>query len=254
MRTACDNDDPLDAGNTAGLLVDGTGTVLGCTPAAEALLNRPADDLSGRRVRELLADPARWPDVLAQRDGPVWEGSAVVRKGGGGEADMLFRGTEILVRTRVDPRAGRIVALSAFRLQDPDGQVTGVTALFVDVTEQRRARERLDLLHRATVVLGSSLSLAETTADLVDVLVPALADAAAVDIAEAVFAPEEHRHARGRAAPAAPGGRGRGGRRARVGVPVSVDVTGRPAGRMWTAERPPAADAPPSGPWAPTPG
>ncbi|MGW0698499.1 SpoIIE family protein phosphatase [Streptomyces sp. NPDC002867] len=348
MRTARGNDDPLDAGNTAGLVVDGTGTVLGCTPAAETLLNRPADDLSGRRVRELLADPACWPDVLAQRDGPVWEGSAVVRKGGGEEAEVLFRvlpldpgrtgrrdarllvlgaprsmlakwrqahafleelflqdrvglamfdtdlrlertnthllpytgvpddlgglrlaaflqdedarsidgvlrqvlttgtpqvGTEILVRTRVDPGAGRIVALSAFRLQDPQGRVMGVTALFVDVTEQRRARERLDLLHRATAVVGNSLSLAETTGDLVDVLVPALADAAAVDIAESVFAheePEAHedgRHMLRRAAVAGPGGDP-----LRVGAPVSVDATGRPARRMWSADRPrPAA-------------
>ncbi|MFF8844155.1 SpoIIE family protein phosphatase [Streptomyces sp. NPDC015127] len=353
MRAARSNDDPLDAAHTAGLLVDAIGTVLGCTPAAETLLNRPAEDLSGRRIHELLADPSLWPDVLAGRNGPVWEGRAVVRKGEGEgeEAEVLFRvlsldprptgeratrflvlgaprpllakwrqahafleelflqdrvglavfdtdlrlertnthllpytgvpadlsglrladflqdedarsvddrlrdvlttgiplvGTDILVRTRVDPGAGRIVALSAFRLQDAEGRVMGVTALFVDVTEQRRARERLDLLHRATAALGNSLSLAETTGDLVDVLVPALADAAVIDIAESVFAHEEpdtHEHRQHLLRRAAAAG---ADETPPVGAPVAVDVTGRSGDRIWSADRSPADGAAPA--------
>ncbi|MBT2490991.1 SpoIIE family protein phosphatase [Streptomyces sp. ISL-96] len=351
VRIARSNDDPLDAGNAAGLLVDGNGTILGCTPAAETLLHRRADDLCGRRVRDLLADPGRWRDVMAQRDGPVWEGRAVVREGGGGESEVMFRvlpldrgqpdrqasrffllgapwalvlkwrqdhafmqelflqervgfavfdrelrlvrtntqllpytgvppdlsglrlaeflwpedarvideqlgkvlttGTPLvamdaLVRTRVDPGRGRIMALSAFRLQESDGRVMGVTALFTDVTEQRGARERLDLLHRVTAVLGNSLSVAETTQDLADVLVPVLADLAAVDIAEAVFAHEEpgaehqRHHVMRRAAVA--GGAGAG--RLPTGGSMRVDVGGGLRGRVWPrlAEQP-SADA-----------
>ncbi|WP_308315446.1 SpoIIE family protein phosphatase [Streptomyces sp. ISL-100] len=353
MRIARSKDDPLDAGNAAGLLVDGTGTVLGCTPAAETLLHRRADELCGRRVQDLLADPGRWRDVMAQRDGPVWEGRAVVREGGGGETEVMFRvlpldpgqpdrrvsrffllgapwalvlkwrqdhafmqelflqervgfavfdrelrlvrtntqllpytgvppdlrglrlaeflweedagvideqlrkvlttgnplvAMDALVRTRVDPGRGRIMALSAFRLQETDGRVMGVTALFTDVTEQRRARERLDLLHRATAVLGNSLSVAETTQDLADVLVPVLADLAAVDIAEAGFAHEEpgpehqRHHVLRRAAVAARAGAGAG--RLPTGGSMRVDVGDGLRGRVWgrPAEQP-SADA-----------
>ncbi|MFD5102931.1 SpoIIE family protein phosphatase [Streptomyces albidochromogenes] len=336
------NEDPLDAGNAAGLLVDGAGTILGCTPAAETLLTRPAEDLCGRRLQELLADPAGWPGIMARRDGPVWEGRVAVREAGGGEADIVFRvlplapeqpdrdasrffllgapwplvvrwrqdhafmqelflqervgfamfdrelrlvrtntqllpytglpdelgglhlaeflwsedarvieerlrdvlatGTPLvsmdaLVRTRIEPGTGRIMALSAFRLQEPDGRVMGVTALFTDVTEQRGAQERLDLLHRATAVLGNSLSVAETTQDLADVLAPVLADLAAVDIAEAVFAHEEpgpahqRHHLLRRAAVA---GAADGQQIVpRVGGALRVDISEAPRGHVW---------------------
>ncbi|OEJ29853.1 protein kinase [Streptomyces agglomeratus] len=360
VRIARSNDDPLDAGNAAGLLVDAAGTILGCTPAAEVLLNRRAAQLCGRRLKDLLADPARWPEVMAQQDGPVWEGRAVVSAAGGGEEDIIFRvlpldrgepdrrsarfflvgapaalmlrwrqdhafmqemflqkrvgfamfdrdlrlvrtntlvlpytglpadlgglrlgeflwaedarvieeelrkvlttGTPLvamdaLVRTRIDPGTGRIMALSAFRLQEPDGRVMGVTALFTDVTRERGARRRLDLLHRATAVLGNSLSVAETTQDLADVLVPVLADLAAVDIAEAVFAHEEpgpghqREHVLRRAAVA--GGDGTG--ELPVGGSLRVDIgDDAPRGRMWprlTGHGPDADDVP-----APAPG
>ncbi|MGX1881522.1 SpoIIE family protein phosphatase [Streptomyces sp. NPDC055287] len=348
------NDDPLDAGNSAGLLVDAAGIILGCTPAAEALLNQRAEELCGRRIKDLLSDPDRWADVMAQRDGAVWEGRAVVRQGGGGEADVMFRvlpldrgqpdrrssrffllgapaalmarwrqdhafmqemflqarvgfamfdrelrlvrtntqllpytgvppdlgglrlaeflwaedarvieeqlrdvlttgiplvATDALVRTRVDPGMGRIMALSAFRLQEPDGRIMGVTALFTDVTEQRGARERLDLLHNATAVLGNSLSVAETTQDLADVLVPVLADLAAVDIAEAVFAHEEpgpgheRHHVLRRAAVAGVAGAGQ----LSPGGSMRVDAGEAPQGRVWprlAGDRPPDDDVP----------
>ncbi|MER7950455.1 SpoIIE family protein phosphatase [Streptomyces sp. NPDC096079] len=98
---------------------------------------------------------------------------------------------DVEVRTLVDPGHGRTMALSAFRLQEANEFVTGVTALFVDVTEERLSRRRLDLLHRATSVLSTNLSAEETTRDLVGVLVPALADVVVVEVAEAVFTHEE---------------------------------------------------------------
>ncbi|MEV8020263.1 SpoIIE family protein phosphatase [Streptomyces sp. NPDC086554] len=98
---------------------------------------------------------------------------------------------EETVRTSEDPGGGAVMAISAFRLQDADGQVFGVTALFTDVTELRRAGERLAVLHRATAAVGASLSVAGTAEDLAAALVPALADLAVVEIAEAVFTGEE---------------------------------------------------------------
>ncbi|MFF9566189.1 SpoIIE family protein phosphatase [Streptomyces sp. NPDC014685] len=95
------------------------------------------------------------------------------------------------VRTIEDPGSGAVLAISAFRLQAPDGQVFGVTALFTDVTEQRRSDERLAILHHATAAVGGSLSVTGTGEELAAVLVPGLADLAVVEIAEAVFTGEE---------------------------------------------------------------
>ncbi|WP_455361547.1 SpoIIE family protein phosphatase [Streptomyces sp. SYSU K21746] len=337
-------ENPLDAGYAAGLVLDGTATVLGCTPAAEALLGRSAEELRGRPLRSLLADPAGWAEIMARRSTSVWEGRAVVRTGDRGELDITYRvlpldpagmsehdshwlvtgapsalvskwrqdfaftqelllqdrvglavfdkdlrlvrtnthllpytglppnlegrrlgdviwaedarqiddqvrevlrtgiplvGVDAHVRTLVDPGAGRIMAVSAFRLQEPDGRVMGVTGLFTDVTEQRRARRRLDLLHRATAVLRHSLSVAETTQDLADVLVPDLADSAAVDIADAVFryaepGPEHHRHHLLRHAAAAGPDTGR----REPGDVIELDTGGVQRGHVWGDEVP----------------
>ncbi|CAN3983307.1 SpoIIE family protein phosphatase [Kitasatospora purpeofusca] len=126
-------------------------------------------------------------------------------------------GAEEIVRTIEDPSGGAVMAISAFRLQAPDGQVIGVTALFTDVTELHRTGERLALLHRATAAVGGSLSVAGTAEELAAVLAPpaaartgppagrtadrtapgaadpgaaaapGLGDLAVVDVAEAVF-------------------------------------------------------------------
>ncbi|MFI1653657.1 SpoIIE family protein phosphatase [Streptomyces sp. NPDC020472] len=348
-----DSDDLLDVGHAAGLVVDGRGTVLGCTPAAENLLGRSARNLHGRRVRDLLADPGSWRAVMAQRDGPVWEGRAKLAPDGAGEVDFrvlpltdgpggspprflvlgapralvaqwrqgnafmreLFlqdriglavfdndlrlvrtnthllpytgvpadlygarlsdfvresdarvidaRLREVLttgvplvavdvqVHTRVDPGAGRIMAVSAFRLQEANEFVMGVTALFVDVTEERLSRRRLDLLHRATTVLSTNLSAEETTRDLAGVLVPALADVAVVEVAEAVFTHEEpapehrHRHVLRRTAVAglSPDLLGPGTYEVDTGGVLSGRV--RPHASGASAEPPDASPAPP---------
>ncbi|WP_407914734.1 SpoIIE family protein phosphatase [Kitasatospora sp. NE20-6] len=94
-------------------------------------------------------------------------------------------------RTVVDPRSGRMMAISAFRLQDAVGTVIGVTVLFTDITEQHRSRRRLALLHRVTAAAGASLSVSGTAEDLARALVPELADVAVVDIAAAVFTGDE---------------------------------------------------------------
>ncbi|MFB7357525.1 SpoIIE family protein phosphatase [Streptomyces gardneri] len=152
---------------------------------------------------------------------------------------------DVQVHTQVEPGAGRIMALSAFRLQEANGLVMGVTALFVDVTEQRLSRRRLDLLHRATTVLSTNLSAEETTRDLADVLVAALADVAVVEVAEAVFTyaepvPEHHhQHVLRRTAVAgiSPDVLG-------SGTDVAVDTGGALSGRLWSRATEATADLP----------
>ncbi|MFC0597740.1 ATP-binding SpoIIE family protein phosphatase [Streptomyces palmae] len=91
------------------------------------------------------------------------------------------------VRTVDDPRSGAMLRIMAFPLQEPSGRLLGVAALYQDVTEEHRSRERIAVLHRATAVLGGSLSAQQTGEDLAAALAPALADTVAVDVAEPVF-------------------------------------------------------------------
>ncbi|MFJ6013226.1 SpoIIE family protein phosphatase [Streptomyces sp. NPDC092952] len=136
-----------------------------------------APDLRGKRLADFLE-----PEGAAAVEALLRE---VLRTG---RPLILAKET---VRTIEDPAGGAVMGISAFRLQAPDGEVFGVTALFTDVTEQRRSDERLAILHRATAAVGGSLSVAGTGEELADVLVPELADLAVVEIAEAVFTGEE---------------------------------------------------------------
>jgi serine phosphatase RsbU (regulator of sigma subunit)/PAS domain-containing protein len=94
---------------------------------------------------------------------------------------------EEVAHTVVDPRSGRMMAISAFRLQAADGSVIGVTALFTDITETFLARRRLAVLHEATAAAGHSLSVGDSAQHLAEVLAEGFADTVVVEIAAAVF-------------------------------------------------------------------
>ncbi|MFE9423286.1 SpoIIE family protein phosphatase [Kitasatospora sp. NPDC006697] len=135
------------------------------------------DDLAGRRLNDFLrTEDALALEVLLRE---------VLRTG-----QPLVLGEE-LARTLVDPRSGRMMAISAFRLQATDGTVIGVTALFNDITEQYQARRRLALLHQVTASAGHSLSVGDNARHMADALVIGFADVAAVEVAAAVSTGEE---------------------------------------------------------------
>ncbi|MEU9149497.1 SpoIIE family protein phosphatase [Streptomyces sp. NPDC048417] len=77
-------------------------------------------------------------------------------------------------------------AASIFCLQDADGLVLGVCVISVDLTESRRARDRLAILSEGSTRLGSSLDVMRTSQDLADLAVPLLADYVAVDLEQSV--------------------------------------------------------------------
>ncbi|MCX4775978.1 ATP-binding SpoIIE family protein phosphatase [Streptomyces sp. NBC_01264] len=130
-------------------------------------------DLKGRRLADFLRaeDAAIIDDRLRE---VLHSGNPLI-------------GFNATARTLDDSRGGRVVAVQAFRLQEPDGHPMGVAAVFTDVTDYERSRGRLDLLYRATGALGGSLSVPRTVEDLVGILAPALGDCAAVDLPEAVL-------------------------------------------------------------------
>ncbi|MFJ6756307.1 SpoIIE family protein phosphatase [Streptomyces sp. NPDC091273] len=122
MRATESNQDyPFAVTNTAAALLDGAGTVVAWTPAAEALLERRSADVCGRPARDLLADAGSWEAVLAQgRQGAQegwegwqegWEGRATLRHGSGGELEIGFRAIPLDDGARGD--AARCLVLGA---------------------------------------------------------------------------------------------------------------------------------------------
>ncbi len=74
------------------------------------------------------------------------------------------------------------IADSAAPIADDSGRLTGVVLVFRDVTDARRKQAQRDFLHEASIVLGSSLDYRETLSRLATLIVPRLADWAAVDL------------------------------------------------------------------------
>ncbi|WP_392871899.1 SpoIIE family protein phosphatase [Streptomyces sp. LN499] len=105
---------------------------------------------------------------------------------------VLESGTTKVHEYRAWPPAGRglgrshVFSASFFCLQDAGGQAMGVCSLSVDVTGNRRARERLAILSEASTRIGSTLDVMQTGQELANLAVPLLADHALVDLVESV--------------------------------------------------------------------
>lgn len=89
------------------------------------------------------------------------------------------------------PLTDRFVSLSAIPLTGSGGRPGGVVATFTDITAEHREKEGRLLAGEAVRRIGADLDPLRCAEELVDVLVPAFADAAAVDLAEAVLLGEE---------------------------------------------------------------
>ncbi|WP_165914548.1 SpoIIE family protein phosphatase [Streptomyces sp. AcE210] len=92
----------------------------------------------------------------------------------------------VRVRPPNDPDHEHVYSVSVFRLQDADGRVLGLSAAEVDVTVRERALARARVLNDVRQHVGTSLALDATCTELVDVLVPAFADVAMVDLLDPV--------------------------------------------------------------------
>ncbi|MFI8338519.1 SpoIIE family protein phosphatase [Streptomyces sp. NPDC085639] len=101
-------------------------------------------------------------------------------------------------RTPADPDNDRTWSCSYAPLLDGSGRALGVIASLIDITEGQRAqadaeraRHRFALLAEAGTRIGTTLDLHQTAQEIVDVLVPQLADSADVQLLEAVLGPDE---------------------------------------------------------------
>ncbi|MDH6219566.1 SpoIIE family protein phosphatase [Streptomyces pseudovenezuelae] len=95
------------------------------------------------------------------------------------------------MRARDASKQERSFSVSAFRLEDGHARPTGVAALFIDNTEQWRARRRTEVSHQASDRIGASLDVTRTAQDMASVLVPALGDMATVEIVDSVLEGDE---------------------------------------------------------------
>ncbi|MFF4407744.1 SpoIIE family protein phosphatase [Streptomyces sp. NPDC001404] len=146
-------------------------------PALERMHGLPAEEHLGKTVAEAL---------------PHADVSQI-------EADLrrvLATGTPLLDQLAVGLAGGGAVAgqaqlVSYYRLEDPGGRVLGLAVSVVDVTDRHRAieefRRRMQLIADASVHIGTTLDLDQTARELAEVVVPRLADVAAVDLLDAIL-------------------------------------------------------------------
>ncbi|MFB7510396.1 SpoIIE family protein phosphatase, partial [Streptomyces broussonetiae] len=73
-------------------------------------------------------------------------------------------------------------------VRDRRGRVRGVCLAAHDITDNYRARQRLQLVNEASVRIGSTLDVTRTAEELAEVCVPALADFVTIDLLD----PDEH--------------------------------------------------------------
>ncbi|MGW1073764.1 SpoIIE family protein phosphatase [Streptomyces sp. NPDC002537] len=147
-------------------------------PALERMHGLSAEEHIGRRVGEALphADVDEIESAMRQ---------------------VLATGTPLLDRFAVGRKGGAAAEeqaqlVSYYRLEDPAGRTLGVATSVVDVTDRHRAnneaRRRTALIAEASVLIGTTLDLDRTAQELARVVVPGLADFAAVDVLDTVLA------------------------------------------------------------------
>ncbi|MFI6447680.1 SpoIIE family protein phosphatase [Kitasatospora sp. NPDC050543] len=144
-------------------------------------LNEALAEVNGLSVREHLG--RRVTEILPNVNGAEIE--AVMR-------EVLATGRPVVDarshgRTPGDPMHERAWSASYFRLEEPGGQVLGVSSTIIDVTARFRAesraaaaQERLALLVDAAASIGTTLDLRRTARELAEALVPRVADACGV--------------------------------------------------------------------------
>jgi sodium/proline symporter len=137
----------------------------------------PSDQRLGRQVSEVLPKPEA--EAFEERMRRVLRTGAPVM-------DHEFRAVG-----HPAPYRGRAYSASFFGMKDRRGRQVGVWYMIIDVTDRRRAQERLALLNEASARIGSALDVQLTAQELADNVVPALADFVAVDLLESVISGEE---------------------------------------------------------------
>ncbi|WP_225821713.1 SpoIIE family protein phosphatase [Streptomyces naphthomycinicus] len=152
---------------------------LAVNPALERITGQSAAERIGRPAGEVLSFLDTDPEARLRR--VLETGESVVDR-------------DIVCRPPGDPDHEHAWSVSYYRLEDSVGRVLGLAYSVIDVTERHRAaaeaaqaRQRLALIASASACVGTTLDLESTARELADVVVPALADVAAVDILDSAL-------------------------------------------------------------------
>jgi hypothetical protein len=161
-------------------IVDTSLRIAWANPAAGRLGDgMPATAWAGRRLCQVLPDMDTGPveqslrQVLATGE-PVAD-LEVSSQGGGG-----------------DPGGERFWSCMQFPVTGTDGQAAGAIVVLREVTEQARNQRRLALAEEASARIGTTLDTTRTAEELLEVAVPRLADAGAVDLLATVIDGDRH--------------------------------------------------------------
>ncbi|BFO17721.1 hypothetical protein SHKM778_41090 [Streptomyces sp. KM77-8] len=146
--------------------------------AACAAMGRPEEELAGRTLKE-----AAWCSEHTRRI--ERELRRVAETGEPVHHESCGRA----------PSASRLHAwnVEMWPVRDVAGTVVGTAMTGFDSTEQYHARRRLGLLNEAATAIGTTLDVVRTAEELVEFLVPEIADFAAVDLLDWVLGADEPR-------------------------------------------------------------
>ncbi|MGW0211132.1 SpoIIE family protein phosphatase [Streptomyces sp. NPDC003233] len=143
-------------------------------------------ELRLRRMNDAMAEVIGLPEERVR-------GLRLSEIGGKPQSEELERGMlqvlttgspldmQIFMRTGGEDRAHAWLAGMA-PVRDDQGRVHGVSLAAHDITDNYRARQRLQLVNEASVRIGSTLDVARTAQELAEVCVPALADFVTIDL------------------------------------------------------------------------
>ncbi|MFD7446878.1 SpoIIE family protein phosphatase [Streptomyces sp. NPDC059909] len=159
------------------LVLDGQLRVVRMNTAMDGLRDTPVGHLLGKHFIEAygLEDPE---DEAAVARRVLESGEPVVNR--------LVRGFEA-----PDRPGRRIYSVSYFRLENRNGDVLGLVASAVDVTEREHAHNRLALMDAVRARVGHRLNVGVVCRELVEAVVPAFAGIAVVEVIEDVVRGEE---------------------------------------------------------------
>ncbi|MGW0081533.1 SpoIIE family protein phosphatase [Streptomyces sp. NPDC003393] len=125
--------------------------------------------------------------ALTKDDGVEWE-AALRRAISEGSAIST---QEIRVGVPGSADGERVFVAAAGPMFDTSGRAIGLCSTLSDVTEQRRARQRLMLLSEASERIGTTLDVSVTARELVDLLCPRLVDWCHLDLLDSMLRGEE---------------------------------------------------------------
>ncbi|MFF1494454.1 SpoIIE family protein phosphatase [Streptomyces sp. NPDC058304] len=170
--------DALFSQSPVGLhLLDTELRIVRINTATPAMQGVHVEDVVGHRFDEVyrVVDPDEAMDLAR---GVLDSGVAVV--------GHLLRAHRL-----TDPDTEHFYEVSVFRLESPSGEVLGLAVAVVEVTEREKGRARAEVLRIAREQVGRTLDVMATCQELVDVVVPRVADVAVVEVVDAVLRGDE---------------------------------------------------------------